>query len=292
MLGENVKFMKIIKKRLLTILSGILCLMLTMSLLALFLFSSVCINFTSKSINRYIISSEYSQNVSSKILEELYSYADINNLPHDIFNEFINLDLFVSNIYEYIVSLSADSVDNKYISDINNRKAHLTQKVKTYVLENMSLTPEQTANIDNIVNDFVNKSADIYINNMKSNILQKMFTYTSFIDKYYLIIFVALILLTLAISSVLIFTQKWKHKGYRHILYCLISSDLTMILLILYIAFSDLINRITITNRELYILINQILKGCLTGLYISTLIISVLIFVFGYIYVRKRKDVL
>ena len=169
------------KKNLTKIFSLVISCLLSVCLLITFVFASIGINLTNKSLNKYLISSGYNQIVSQKILEKLHNFADINNLPHEIFDEFVNMEFATNNIYEYIISISNDSQDNKYISDISKKKKNLAEKVKNYSLSHMNLTLQQQENIDKITEDFVDNCAEIYKTSLKSNFLEKLFVYTKFI---------------------------------------------------------------------------------------------------------------
>ena len=278
------------KEVLMIFLNGALCLLLTISLSLTCILSAVGFNLNKGMLNKHIIASGYNNIISSKILDRLNNYADINNLPHEIFDGFIGIEYMSSDIYEYIVAMSDGKNNKKYINDINNRRSILASKVKQYVSENMDLTDEQKATINDDVNNFVDKCATVYINNLKSNILEKSFRYINFIDKYITLIIIILLLVDCLLIYTLVSIQKWKHKGYRYILYSLIGSELTMIALAGYFSINNIINRIAIVSQEIYSLVTTILKGCLLTIYISILILAVLIVLDIILYVKKRES--
>lgn len=277
------------KKTIVIFLSGILCLLLTLCLSLTCVLSSIGFNLNKRVLNKHIISSGYNNIISSKILDKLYNYADINNLPHDIFDGFVGFEYMSSDAYEWIVSMSNGQDNKKYINEINNRKSILADKVKQYTLENMNLTDEQKATIDDNINNFVDKCVTVYINNLKSNILEKSFKYISFIDRYIKLIIIILLLVDCLIIYALISIQEWKHKGYRYILYSLISAELTVITLAGYLSINNIINRIAIVSQEIYNLVTTVLKGCLLNIYIWIVIFAILIITDIILYTKERK---
>ncbi|MBP0979296.1 MAG: hypothetical protein J6C55_01455 [Oscillospiraceae bacterium] len=281
------------KKKAIKFTSSLICFILTLCLFLTFVFVSIGFNFRSKSLNKYISSSGYSNGISEKILDKLYNLADTNNLPHEIFDNFVNADLMASDIYDYMVSISSqDSTNSGYIKNINNKKQELTKKVKDYVISNIKLSDRQLTEIDKNIETFVDECILIYKNNIKSNILETAFKYIKFIDKYFVVILLILIFIDIIIILVLINSQSWKHRGYRYSLYSLISCELMLTNLISYISLSNIINRLNILSKELNSLVVEILNNCLFNLYISEIILFVLIGFNIYFYKKEKKKVL
>ena len=280
------------KKIIVNIFSCILSLLLTVTIFFTFVCISIGVNVNSKALNKFIISSGYSKSMSNKILTQLYYYADINGLPHNIFDDFVDLDFISGEIYDYIVSVSKNENKSKYIADINNKKIELEAKIKEYAIANMNLTELQKSKLDKDVSDFVEQCANVYINGVKSDALKAVSSYIKITDKYFVKTVFLLILADLIILFILIFIQKWKHRGYRNSLYSLIASEIMLAVLVGLILFFNVINRIPIISKELYCLVTNMLNGCLTTLYVSVAILAILIIINIVVYVQSRKKVM
>ena len=281
------------KKKAIKFTSSLLCFILTLCLFLTFSFVSIGFNFNSKSLNKYISSSGYSNGISEKILDNLYNLADTNNLPHEIFNNFVDVDSMASDIYDYMVSIySQDSTNSEYIKNINNKKQDLTQKVKDYVVSNMKLSDRQLTERDKNIETFDDECVLIYKNNIKSNILETAFKYIRLVDKYFFVISGLLIFVDIIIILVLINFQSWKHRGYRYSLYSLISCAFMLTNLTSYISLSNIINRLNILSKELNSLVVEILNNCLFNLRISAIILCVLSGFVFYFYKKEKKKVL
>lgn len=281
------------KKKIITIRSSLLCLVSTLLLFFMFIFISVGVNLNSKSLNKYISLSGYSSGISEKILEKLYNLADTNNLPHEIFEGFVDVDSTASNIYEYIVSIySQDNIDSEQVSNINNKKQVLSQKIKDYIVANMFLSDRQMLELDKNIETFVDECILIYKNNIKSNILELAFKYIAFVDQYFFVILISLIFVNIFIFLFLVSCQKWKHRGFRYSLYSLIACELMLIILSSYISISNIINRLNILSKELNNLAVLILDRCIFNIYISEIVILALIGFNIYFYKKEKKKVM
>ena len=279
------------KKILLKLFSGILCILLTLSLFITLISMVIGFNLNIKSVNRYILSSGYINMIYDKILEKIYNYADINNLPHEIFGVLAKNEFMTSDIYEYMISMNSEEISNKYIIDINKKEEILKTEIKRYVLDNMTLTEAQRTNIDKNIESFVQECMTIYKNNIKSSMLEKSSKYIKFIDKYHILVYMVLILIDLLIFYTLINIQKWKHRGYRYSLYSVLGAELMMLMIAGYLLFCNIIDRVTVVSKELNSLVTEVLNGMLVSVYISILVLAMLILIDMYFYVKKKEKV-
>lgn len=283
---------KNIKKNIVKITSIILCLFLSTSLLMTVLFISIGANLSYKSLNKYIVLSGYSRNLSDKILDKLYNIADINHIPHEIFDDFIDASFMTNDIYEYIISMSQNNKDNNNIIKLNNKKEELAEKIKNYALNNMELTEGQIQNLDKNTDELVDECVLIYQNNMKSVFLEKLYSYSTILNKYFILVSVVLIVIDVLIYIILIIIQKWKHRGYRYNLYSLTSCEIIMVVSVLYLLANNIINRLAIVSKELYNLVVVVLNGVLGGIYIFIIVFAILIALSAVLYKSKKNNVI
>lgn len=283
---------KNIKKNIVKITSIILCFLLSTSLLMTVLFVSIGANLSHKSLNKYIVLSGYSRNLSDKISDKLYNIADINHIPHEIFDDFVDSSFMTNDIYEYIIAMSENNKDNKNIIKLNNKKEELAEKIKNYALNNMELTEGQMQNLDKNTDELVDECVLIYQNNMKSVFLEKLYDYSNILNKYFILISVTLILIDAVIYVTLIFIQKWKHRGYRYNLYSLTSCEIVMVVSVLYLLVNNIINRLAIVSKELYNFVVVVLNGVLGGIYIFIIVFAILIALTAVLYKSKKNNVM
>lgn len=254
--------------------------------LILFLFS-VCTVLEATLFNPEFIfdnmnSSNYFIDKSDEITTSLIDLGYASGLDEKFFDDFIDEVMLCDDTREYL--------DNYYSGngakiDTTDFKQSFNAELDKYIQEN------NIKNVNGKSRDkLVNKAAQIYRSSLEIPLFSRLFAYFLTAKNAMPFIIVGLVVLAGVICVVLIFANKWKHRGVKYICYATSGAFLTLGIIPAYLMITGKISHLNLDSRALYNMFVQSANSiCIAVLFISLffLLVSVgLFFLFRRMYKR------
>ena len=227
-------------------------------------------------------SSNYFIDKSDEITTSLIDLGYASGLDEKFFDDFIDEVMLCDDTREYL--------DNYYSGngakiDTTDFKQSFNAELDKYIQEN------NIKNVNGKSRDkLVNKAAQIYRSSLEIPLFSRLSAYFLTAKNAMPFIIVGLVVLAGVICVVLIFANKWKHRGVKYICYATSGAFLTLGIIPTYLTITGKISHINLDSRALYNMFVQSANSiCIAILFISLffLLVSVgLFFLFRRMYKR------
>ena len=227
-------------------------------------------------------SSNYFIDKSDEITTSLIDLGYASGLDEKFFDDFIDEVMLCDDTREYL--------DNYYSGngakiDTTDFKQSFNAELDKYIQEN------NIKNVNGKSRDkLVNKAAQIYRFSLEIPLFSRLSAYFLTAKNAMPFIIVGLVVLAGVICVVLIFANKWKHRGVKYICYATSGAFLTLGIIPAYLMITGKISHINLDSRALYNMFVQSANSiCIAILFISLffLLVSVgLFFLFRRMYKR------
>lgn len=225
-------------------------------------------------------SSNYFIDKSDEITTSLIDLGYASGLDEKFFDDFIDEVMLCDDTREYL--------DNYYSGngakiDTTDFKQSFNAELDKYIQEN------NIKNVNGKSRDkLVNKAAQIYRSSLEIPLFSRLSAYFLTAKNAMPFIIVGLVVLAGVICVVLIFANKWKHRGVKYICYATSGAFLTLGIIPAYLMISGKISHLNLDSRALYNMFVQSANSiCIAVLFISLffLLVSVgLFFLFRRMY--------
>ena len=225
-------------------------------------------------------SSNYFIDKRDEITTSLIDLGYASGLDEKFFQDFVDEVMLCDDTREYL--------DNYYSGngakiDTTDFKQSFNAEIDKYIQEN---------NIKNVNGNsrdkLVSKAALIYRSSLEIPLFSKLSAYFLTAKNAMPFILVGLVVLAGVICVVLIFANKWKHRGVKYICYATSGAFLTLGIIPAYLMISGKISHLNLDSRALYNMFVQSANSiCIAVLFISLffLLVSVgLFFLFRRMY--------
>ena len=227
-------------------------------------------------------SSNYFIDKSDEITTSLIDLGYASGLDEKFFDDFIDEVMLCDDTREYL--------DNYYSGngakiDTTDFKQSFNAELDKYIQEN------NIKNVNGKSRDkLVNKAAQIYRSSLEIPLFSRLSAYFLTAKNAMPFIIVGLVVLAGVICVVLIYANKWKHRGVKYICYATSGAFLTLGIIPAYLMITGKISHINLDSRALYNMFVQSANSiCIAILFISLffLLVSVgLFFLFRRMYKR------
>ena len=227
-------------------------------------------------------SSNYFIDKSDEITTSLIDLGYASGLDEKFFDDFIDEVMLCDDTREYL--------DNYYSGsgakiDSTDFKQSFNAELDKYIQEN------NIKNVNGKSRDkLVNKAAQIYRSSLEIPLFSRLSAYFLTAKNAMPFIIVGLVVLAGVICVVLIYANKWKHRGVKYICYATSGAFLTLGIIPTYLMITGKISHINLDSRALYNMFVQSANSiCIAILFISLffLLVSVgLFFLFRRMYKR------
>lgn len=227
-------------------------------------------------------SSNYFIDKRDEITTSLIDLGYASGLDEKFFDDFIDEVMLCDDTREYL--------DNYYSGsgakiDSTDFKQSFNAELDKYIQEN------NIKNVNGKSRDkLVNKAAQIYRSSLEIPLFSRLSAYFLTAKNAMPFIIVGLVVLAGVICVVLIFANKWKHRGVKYICYATSGAFLTLGIIPTYLMITGKISHINLDSRALYNMFVQSANSiCIAILFISLffLLVSVgLFFLFRRMYKR------
>lgn len=238
--------------------------------------------FNSEFIFDNMNSSNYFIDKRDEITTSLIDLGYASGLDEKFFDDFIDEVMLCDDTREYL--------DNYYSGsgakiDSTDFKQSFNAELDKYIQEN------NIKNVNGKSRDkLVNKAAQIYRSSLEIPLFSRLSAYFLTAKNAMPFIIVGLVVLAGVICVVLIFANKWKHRGVKYICYATSGAFLTLGIIPTYLMITGKISHINLDSRALYNMFVQSANSiCIAILFISLffLLVSVgLFFLFRRMYKR------
>ena len=225
-------------------------------------------------------SSNYFIDKSDEITTSLIDLGYASGLDEKFFDDFIDEVMLCDDTREYL--------DNYYSGngakiDTTDFKQSFNAELDKYIQEN------NIKNVNGKSRDkLVNKAAQIYRFSLEIPLFSKLSAYFLTAKNAMPFILVGLVVLAGVICVVLIFANKWKHRGVKYICYSTSGAFLALGIIPAYLMITGKISHLNLDSRALYNMFVQSANSiCIAVLFISLffLLVSVgLFFLFRRMY--------
>ena len=227
-------------------------------------------------------SSNYLIDKRDEITTSLIDLGYARGLDEKFFDDFIDEVMLCDDTREYL--------DNYYSGsgakiDSTDFKQSFNAELDKYIQEN------NIKNVNGKSRDkLVNKAAQIYRSSLEIPLFSRLSAYFLTAKNAMPFIIVGLVVLAGVICVVLIYANKWKHRGVKYICYATSGAFLTLGIIPTYLMITGKISHINLDSRALYNMFVQSANSiCIAILFISLffLLVSVgLFFLFRRMYKR------
>ena len=227
-------------------------------------------------------SSNYFIDKRDEITTSLIDLGYASGLDEKFFDDFIDEVMLCDDTREYL--------DNYYSGsgakiDSTDFKQSFNAELDKYIQEN------NIKNVNGKSRDkLVNKAAQIYRSSLEIPLFSRFSAYFLTAKNAMPFIIVGLVVLAGVICVVLIYANKWKHRGVKYICYATSGAFLTLGIIPTYLMITGKISNINLDSRALYNMFVQSANSiCIAILFISLffLLVSVgLFFLFRRMYKR------
>lgn len=227
-------------------------------------------------------SSNYFIDKRDEITTSLIDLGYASGLDEKFFDDFIDEVMLCDDTREYL--------DNYYSGsgakiDSTDFKQSFNAELDKYIQEN------NIKNVNGKSRDkLVNKAAQIYRSSLEIPLFSRLSAYFLTAKNAMPFIIVGLVVLAGVICIVLIYANKWKHRGVKYICYATSGAFLTLGIIPTYLMITGKISHINLDSRALYNMFVQSANSiCIAILFISLffLLVSVgLFFLFRRMYKR------
>ena len=227
-------------------------------------------------------SSNYFIDKRDEITTSLIDLGYASGLDEKFFDDFIDEVMLCDDTREYL--------DNYYSGsgakiDSTDFKQSFNAELDKYIQEN------NIKNVNGKSRDkLVNKAAQIYRSSLEIPLFSRLSAYFLTAKNAMPFIIVGLVVLAGVICVVLIYANKWKHRGVKYICYATSGAFLTLGIIPTYLMITGKISHINLDSRALYNMFVQSANSiCIAVLFISLffLLVSVgLFFLFRRMYKR------
>lgn len=227
-------------------------------------------------------SSNYFIDKRDEITTSLIDLGYASGLDEKFFDDFIDEVMLCDDTREYL--------DNYYSGsgakiDSTDFKQSFNAELDKYIQEN------KIKNVNGKSRDkLVNKAAQIYRSSLEIPLFSRLSAYFLTAKNAMPFIIVGLVVLAGVICVVLIYANKWKHRGVKYICYATSGAFLTLGIIPTYLMITGKISHINLDSRALYNMFVQSANSiCIAILFISLffLLVSVgLFFLFRRMYKR------
>ena len=227
-------------------------------------------------------SSNYFIDKRDEITTSLIDLGYASGLDEKFFDDFIDEVMLCDDTREYL--------DNYYSGngakiDTTDFKQSFNAELDKYIQEN------NIKNVNGKSRDkLVNKAAQIYRSSLEIPLFSRLSAYFLTAKNAMPFIIVGLVVLAGVICVVLIYANKWKHRGVKYICYATSGAFLTLGIIPTYLMITGKISHINLDSRALYNMFVQSANSiCIAILFISLffLLVSVgLFFLFRRMYKR------
>ena len=238
--------------------------------------------FNSEFIFDNMNSSNYFIDKCDEITTSLIDLGYASGLDEKFFDDFIDEVMLCDDTREYL--------DNYYSGsgakiDSTDFKQSFNAELDKYIQEN------NIKNVNGKSRDkLVNKAAQIYRSSLEIPLFSRFSAYFLTAKNAMPFIIVGLVVLAGVICVVLIYANKWKHRGVKYICYATSGAFLTLGIIPTYLMITGKISHINLDSRALYNMFVQSANSiCIAILFISLffLLVSVgLFFLFRRMYKR------
>lgn len=227
-------------------------------------------------------SSNYFIDKRDEITTSLIDLGYASGLDEKFFDDFIDEVMLCDDTREYL--------DNYYSGsgakiDSTDFKQSFNAELDKYIQEN------NIKNVNGKSRDkLVNKAAQIYRSSLEIPLFSRLSAYFLTAKNAMPFIIVGLVVLAGVICIVLIYANKWKHRGVKYICYATSGAFLTLGIIPTYLMITGKISHINLDSRALYNMFVQSANSiCIAILFISLffLLVSIgLFFLFRRMYKR------
>ena len=227
-------------------------------------------------------SSNYFIDKRDEITTSLIDLGYASGLDEKFFDDFIDEVMLCDDTSEYL--------DNYYSGngakiDTTDFKQSFNAELDKYIQEN------NIKNVNGKSRDkLVNKAAQIYRSSLEIPLFSRLSAYFLTAKNAMPFIIVGLVVLAGVICVVLIYANKWKHRGVKYICYATSGAFLTLGIIPAYLMITGKISHLNLDSRALYNMFVQSANSiCIAVLFISLffLLVSVgLFFLFRRMYKR------
>ena len=227
-------------------------------------------------------SSNYFIDKSDEITTSLIDLGYASGLDEKFFDDFIDEVMLCDDTREYLDNYHSG---NGAKIDTTDFKQSFNAELDKYI---------QESNIKNVNgksrDKLVNKAAQIYRSSLEIPLFSRLSAYFLTAKNAMPFIIFGLVVLAGVICVVLIFANKWKHRGVKYICYATSGAFLTLGIIPTYLMITGKISHINLDSRALYNMFVQSANSiCIAILFISLffLLVSVgLFFLFRRMYKR------
>lgn len=228
-------------------------------------------------------SSNYFIDKSDEITTSLIDLGYASGLDEKFFDDFIDEVMLCDDTREYL--------DNYYSGngakiDTTDFKQSFNAELDKYIQEN------NIKNVNGKSRDkLVNKAAQIYRFSLEIPLFSKLSAYFLTAKNAMPFILVGLVVLAGVICVVLIFANKWKHRGIKYICYATSGAFLTLGIIPAYLMITGKISHLNLDSRALYNMFVQSANSiCIAVLFISLFFLLVSVGLF-FLFRRMYKKV-
>ncbi len=228
-------------------------------------------------------SSNYFIDKSDEITTSLIDLGYASGLDEKFFDDFIDEVMLCDDTREYL--------DNYYSGngakiDTTDFKQSFNAELDKYIQEN------NIKNVNGKSRDkLVNKAAQIYRSSLEIPLFSKLSAYFLTAKNAMPFILVGLVVLAGVICVVLIFANKWKHRGIKYICYATSGAFLTLGIIPAYLMITGKISHLNLDSRALYNMFVQSANSiCIAVLFISLFFLLVSVGLF-FLFRRMYKKV-
>lgn len=228
-------------------------------------------------------SSNYFIDKSDEITTSLIDLGYASGLDEKFFDDFIDEVMLCDDTREYL--------DNYYSGngakiDTTDLKQSFNAELDKYIQEN------NIKNVNGKSRDkLVNKAAQIYRFSLEIPLFSKLSAYFLTAKNAMPFILVGLVVLAGVICVVLIFANKWKHRGVKYICYATSGAFLTLGIIPAYLMITGKISHLNLDSRALYNMFVQSANSiCIAVLFISLFFLLVSVGLF-FLFRRMYKKV-
>lgn len=228
-------------------------------------------------------SSNYFIDKSDEITTSLIDLGYASGLDEKFFDDFIDEVMLCDDTREYL--------DNYYSGngakiDTTDFKQSFNAELDKYIQEN------NIKNVNGKSRDkLVNKAAQIYRSSLEIPLFSKLSAYFLTAKNAMPFILVGLVVLAGVICVVLIFANKWKHRGVKYICYATSGAFLTLGIIPAYLMITGKISHLNLDSRALYNMFVQSANSiCIAVLFISLFFLLVSVGLF-FLFRRMYKKV-
>lgn len=239
--------------------------------------------FNSEFIFDNMNSSSYFIDKRDEITTSLIDLGYASGLDEKFFDDFVDEVMLCDDTREYL--------DNYYSCngakiDTTDFKQSFNAEIEKYIQEN---------NIKNVNGNsrdkLVSKAALIYRSSLEIPLFSKLSAYFLTAKNAMPFILVGLAVLAGVICVVLIFANKWKHRGVKYICYATSGAFLTLGIIPAYLMISGKISHINLDSRALYNMFVQSANSiCIAVLFVSLFFLLVSLGLY-FLYRRMYKKV-